>query len=99
MLLPRDVHEAFDSGHLIFVPVMDKITCFVLPSANMSRSRAAKLHYKRQLAYFAWRAKGRTAVPANVALALDDAMSASASEEGNSALRALHERMRLLEIV
>ena len=73
LLLLRDVHEAFDAGHIIFVPAPSHITCYVLPGKPVKKGlyklHGKKLHlprhdaggvpYKRQLAYFALRAKGR----------------------------------------
>lgn len=113
LLLPRDVHTAFDLGRIIFVPSTTHITCYVLPGHHLSK-RVRKLHgkalhlpkhdaggvpYKRQLAYFALRAKGRAVVDASIQASLEAAMSASADASGNAALQELERRMRAINII
>ena len=110
LLLPEDVHFAFDHGRIIFVPAITHINCYVLPGAAVSK-RIRKLHgkklhlpkhatggvpYKRQLAFFALQAKGQTAVGEVVQAALEGAMSASADAGGNAAITALEQRMRAI---
>jgi hypothetical protein len=111
LLLPEDVHVAFDHGRIVFVPAATHITCFVLPGAAVNK-RIRKLHgrrlylprhdvggvpYKRQLAFFALQAKGQAVVEQGVQAALDDALSASADASGNAAVHALEERMRAIQ--
>ena len=110
LLLPEEVHHAFDKGHVIFVPSVADITCYVLPGADVSggvrayhgtqlRLPSGKVPYKRQLAYFSLRAKGRRTVDATIQRALEEALNASADSTGNAALQALEERMRAIQLL
>ena len=110
LLLPEDVHHAFDKGHVIFVPSVADITCYVLPGADVSggvrahhgkklRLPSGKAPYKRQLAYFSLRAKGRKVVDETIQRALEEALYASADSTGNAALQALEQRMRSIKLL
>ena len=108
LLLPYDVHHAFDQGRIIFVPAKTHVTCFVLPIAEVGDDirelHGKQLHlpkhdvggvpYKRQLAYFALRAKGRATVDATIQVALEESMAASVDAAGNTALKELEQRLR-----
>ena len=103
LLLPKDVHDAFDDGKIGFIPSRDHITLRVFIHDGLADEIAAlngyHLHlprtheghvpYKRTLGWFAWLAKGATVVSPEVRAELEAAMSASASSGGNDALTAL----------
>jgi hypothetical protein len=112
MLLPRDVHAAFDRGDVVFIPTTTGVTCFVLPAATVSdgvrRLSGRALHlplqvtpYKRLLAYFARCAtRHGPTLDAGVQAALEASMSASAADDvGNAALQDLMSRMESSGVV
>lgn len=106
MLLPRDVHVAFDEGNVIFIPSRSSIKCFVLSSANVSDA-VRQLHgrdlylplqvapYKRMLAFFARCATRHSLADLadDVQAALESAMTSSEDSAGNEALQSLLDRM------
>ena len=105
MLLPRDVHVAFDDGGVIFVPSSSSIKCFVL-SADASDAvrqlHGRDLHlplntspYKRMLAFFA-RCAARHSffdLDGHVQAALEAATACLEDSAGNEALQSLIDRM------
>jgi hypothetical protein len=106
LLLPKDVHDAFDDGKIGFIPAGDKITLrvfnrdglaediAVLDGAPLRLPREGEGHvpYKRTLGWFAWLAKGATVVSPAVRAELEAAMGSSASSSGNDALKVLVEK-------
>jgi hypothetical protein len=111
LLLPADVHAAFDAGDVVFVPAAASVSCHVLPGARVAdgvqRLHGELLHlprgqapFKRLLAYFALRAVDRRAhVDAGLQATLDEALSASADEAGSEAVQAVALRMRRVGII
>jgi hypothetical protein len=112
MLLPRDVHEAFDTGNVVFVPSTLGIRCFVRPEAPVSdavrqlhgRSLHLPLHtspYKRLLAFFARCATRHVfrSLDPDVRAAFEEASSASEDTAGNAALQSLILRMEEVAFV
>jgi hypothetical protein len=106
MLLPRDVHAAFDDGRVMFVPSLSSIKCFVLSPAGVSDAvrqlHGRDLHlplltspYKRMLAFFARCATRQsfTSLDGDVQAALESAMASSEDSAGNEALQSLIDRM------
>jgi hypothetical protein len=106
LLLPRDVHEAFDAGLLGFVPSRDVIVVRVFRRERLSpgvaaldgtllhlpRAAEGRVPFKRTLGWFAWLAKGAAVVPEHVQAELEGALCASASNAGNAALAGLVRR-------
>jgi hypothetical protein len=103
LLLPKDVHDAFDDGKIGFIPARDKITLRVFNRDGLAegvsaldgtrlrlpREHEGRIPYKRTLGWFAWLAKGAMVVSPEVRAELEAAMNASASASGNGALKAL----------
>ena len=101
LLLPRDVHEAFDKGLVAFVPkrdggiVLRVLRPESLPALVVSLD-GARLHlpsgkapYRRTLGWFAWLAKGAVDVAPGVREELDEALDATDSPGGKVAARRL----------
>ena len=105
LLLPKDLHQAFDSAKVCFIPCSAGIRLRVLrpeglcarvaamdgellhlPSAAANPSRVP---FKRILGWMAWLAKGASALAPAAEREMSEALGASASAEGNAALRSL----------
>lgn len=101
LLLPRDVHEAFDMGHIAFVPKRDgAIVLRVLRAAGLPAPVAGrngvrlclpsgKAPFRRTLGWFAWLAKGAADVSPGVHEELHEALDATDSHGGKAAARRL----------
>jgi len=105
LLLPRDLHEAFDGAKVCFIPCQAGIRVRVLHREGISERVAALdgtlLHlphsaatppgvpYKRILGWMAWLAKGFRILTPESEEEMREALGASGSSEGNAALTSL----------
>jgi hypothetical protein len=107
LLLPKDLHQAFDSAKVCFIPCTAGIRVRVLRSegtcAHVKELDGTLLHlpsataspprvpFKRILGWMAWLAKGASALAPAAEKEMSEALGASASAQGNAALQALVE--------
>ena len=105
LLLPKDLHQAFDSARVCLIPCSAGIRVRVLrPEGLCARVAAmdgALLHlphaadspprvpFKRILGWMAWLAKGARDLAPEAEQDMSEALEASGSAEGNTALRSL----------
>lgn len=105
LLLPRDLHEAFDGAKVCFIPCQAGIRVRVLHGEGISGRVAALdgtlLHlpnsaatppgvpYKSILGWMAWLAKGFRILTPESEEEMREALGASGSSEGNAALTSL----------
>ena len=103
LLLPKDVHDAFDDGKIGFIPAREQFTLRVFNRVGLAdgitaldgsilhlpRECEGRVPYKRILGWFAWLAKGATVVSPQVRAELEASMSASADINGNDSLKVL----------
>lgn len=105
LLLPKPLHDAFDHGHAILNPDKKGITIRIIGNsrltAGLERLDGRRLSipkqgaapYKRELAYFALRAKGVNEVKNIVKDAIWDGLSASGSEGGNAKIKQMVDKL------
>jgi hypothetical protein len=103
LLLPRDLHEAFDSAKVCFIPCSAGIRVRVLRPQGLC-PRVAELDgtllhlpkaadkppgvpFKRILGWMAWLAKGSSTLAPAAECDMSEALGASASAEVNGALQ------------
>ena len=105
LLLPEDLHKAFDSAKVCFIPCSAGIRMRVLRPEGLCARVAAldgvllhlpgaaasppRVPFKRILGWMAWLAKGANVVGPATELEMSEALGASASAEGNAALQSL----------
>ena len=104
LLIPSDLHNAFDAGKVGFVPSKDAITIRIFRREGLIPAVLAldglplvipkEVPYKRQLGWFAWLAKSSSHVSEEVLGELNASLSASQSGEGNAALRELVDKAK-----
>ena len=104
LLLDRELHEDFDGGRVAFLPSRTGVKIRVLRTDQVSAAvraldgralflpRPGAVPFKRTLGWFAWLAKGASSCSEEVLGELNESISASASAEGNEALRRLVEK-------
>ena len=104
LLLPRELHVAFDDGRVAFLPSRTGIKVRVLHPEGLSSAILAldgrALHlprpeaspFMRTLGWFAWLAKGASSCSGELLGELDASISASTSEDGNRMLGLLLEK-------
>ena len=105
LLLPKDLHQAFDSAKVCFIPCSAGIRVRVLRPSGLSASVVAldgkllhlpsaaasppRVPFKRILGWMAWLAKGASALAPAAEHEMSEALGASASAAGNAALQLL----------
>jgi len=105
LLLPKDLHQAFDTARVCFIPCSAGVRVRVLQAEGLSASVLAldgtllhlplaaadstRVPYKRVLGWMAWLAKGRRTLAPQAEQDMSEAMGASGSAEGNAALKTL----------
>ena len=105
LLLDKATHDAFDAGHIAFIPsrgaivvhifqpvtvrVSEQISRLAERQLVLPRAGEGRVPFKRLLSWFAWLAKGLAIFPAQVVADLDASLTASASEEAAAPLKAL----------
>ncbi len=101
LVLPKPLHDAFDHGHAVFIPSKKGITIRIIKDSRLTSHlksldgmrfcipREGASPYKRELAYFALRAKGVLQVSPLVEHAIWGGLSASGSEGGNAKVKQL----------
>jgi hypothetical protein len=105
LLLPKDLHQAFDSAKVCFIPCSAGIRVRLLRPEGLCAhvvaldgqllhvpSAAAtppRVPFKRILGWMAWLAKGASVLAPAAELEMNEALGASGSAEGNVALQSL----------
>lgn len=104
LLLPKPLHDAFDRGHVVLIPDRAGITIRLIKASRFTTGlegldgrrlcipRKGASPYKRELAYFALRAKGMLQVSRQVEDAIWDSLSAG-SEGGNAKVKQLVDKL------
>lgn len=102
LLVPKNLHDAFDRGHVIFIPSKRSITIRFICESRWTLALDKKLDgrrlyiprqgaspFKRELAYFAAVAKGNREVDADIERDIQSGLSASVSSLGNAKVKTL----------
>ena len=105
LLIPKPLHDAFDHGHAVLIPDKTGITIRIIKASRLTAGlggldgrrlcipRKGVSPYKRELAYFALRAKGVLQVGRQVEDAIWDSLSASSSEGGNAKVKEMVDKL------
>ena len=105
LLLPKPLHDAFDHGHAVLIPDKTGVTIRIIKASRLTAGlesldgrrlcipRQGVSPYKRELAYFALRAKGMLRVSRQVGDAIWDSLSASCSEGGSAKVKQVVEKL------